>query len=103
MDNAMTNKDRAEQIADKVLDLQERLSLWKSLAVQKLGQPIEAVESAFESRLGEIRSRSKAREHHAQFLKAIHASSDDTALVTTLYEGIHRRKTVGDFDSDSDS
>ncbi|MGO8719050.1 MAG: hypothetical protein ACLQMO_07505 [Acidobacteriaceae bacterium] len=94
MDNAMTNKDRAEQIAEKVLDLEERLTLWKSLAIQKLGKPIEVAESAFERRLGEIRSASKDREHHAEFLKAIHASSDDSVLMTTLYEGIHRRATV---------
>jgi hypothetical protein len=88
MDNAMTSKDRASQIADHVLDLEKRLSLWKSLMVKKLGKPIAEVESAFEVHLGELQVSSEDQEHYAQFLKAIHASSDDTVLVTTLYEGI---------------
>jgi hypothetical protein len=97
----MDSKDMAAQIADRVLDLEERVKLWKSLMIQKLGKPIQEVELAFEDRLGEIQATSKDREWHAQFLKAIHASTDDTVLVTTLYEGIFQRATAGDFHSDS--
>lgn len=86
----MDSRDKAEQIAERVLDLEKRVKLWKSLMVKKLGKPIAEVESAFELHLGELQVSSKEREHYAQFVKDIHASTDDTALVTTLYEGLFR-------------
>jgi hypothetical protein len=96
----MENKCMAEQIADRVLDLEEHLSAWKSLATQKLRQPTEELESSVETLLGRIRVQSKAREYHAQFVKDIHASKDDIVL-KTLFEGILQRSTVGNFDTDS--
>ena len=99
----MDSKDMASQIADHVLDLEKRVKLWKSLMVKKLQKPIAEVESAFEAHLGELQVSSKEQEHYAQFVKDIHASTDDTALVTTLYEGIFLRSTPGDFHSDFDS
>jgi|ERR1035441_394254 hypothetical protein len=97
----MDSKDMASQIADHLLDVEEHLKAWKSLATQGLHQPIEALESSVERRLGQIRSRPKYGESHAQFLKALRNASDDGALVTTLYEGIFRQSTAGDFHSDS--
>jgi hypothetical protein len=97
----MDSKDMAEQIANHVLDLEEHVKAWKSLATQGLHQPIEKLESSVERRLGQIRSRPKYGESHAQFLKELRAAKDDGALVTTLYEGIFRQSTAGDFHSGS--
>ncbi|MGA3371910.1 MAG: hypothetical protein ABSC48_09135 [Terracidiphilus sp.] len=97
----MDSKQMAEQIADRVLDLEKRVKLWKSLIVKKLQKPIAEVESAFEVHLGELQVSSEDQEHYAQFVKDIHASTDDTALVKTLYEGIFRQSTAGNFHSGS--
>lgn len=92
----MSTKDMAEYVAESVLDLRERLSAWKSLAVGRTGQPIQVLESDAETLLGRHRARSKAREYHAQIVKEIHASEDDSALVKTLYEGILQSARIPD-------
>jgi hypothetical protein len=94
MNNAMTNNDRAAQIADYVIDLEERISLWKSLMVQKTGQPIAVVESIFETRLGQIQTPLKAQDHHVELLRNVRASTEDSRLVAILYEGIFRKSQV---------
>ena len=95
MDNAMTNNNKAEQIADYVVDLEERISLWKSLMVQKTGQPIAVVESTFEERLGKrhLERSLSVQDRHADLLQRLRSSSEDKdcTLMTILYEGIFRR------------
>ena len=95
MDNAMTNNNRATEIADYVVDLEERIKLWKDLMAQKTGQPIAVVESNFEDRLGKryLERSLSAQERHANLLQRLQSANEDKdcALMTILHEGIFRR------------
>jgi hypothetical protein len=91
----MTNRDKAEQIAQTVRNLQEELSAWKSLATENCSQQkIHLLELQVLTEVSDIQSDADYREHVGQFLKALDAATDDTHLLHVLYEEVQCQSSV---------
>jgi hypothetical protein len=95
MDNAMNNNDRAEQIAAKVRDLEERLTEWRSLATQdRSDREIARLGQVVEGEITRVRSLLPYREHLDEVVKKLHSATDDGVLIQRLYEEIFLRSAV---------
>jgi len=88
----VTNNGRAEEIADKVRDLEEHLNAWKSLATRNCSNlELARLERLVEEDITRVRSEDNYREHVAEFLKALHRANDDNSLLETLHAEIQYR------------
>jgi len=95
MDNAMNTADKVEQIMNRVRDLEERLSAWKSLATRDHSVKESALlNREVEDELTQVRAPLPYREHLDEFRKALDSAIGDDALIQQLYEEIFLRTTV---------
>ena len=91
----MRNADRAEQIAAKVRDLEERLAEWKALATENLPErEIARLNRLVEDGIAVGRAPYEHRERIAQVAKVFQSATDDGSLIQRLYEEIFLRSTV---------
>jgi hypothetical protein len=92
----MNNKNRAEEIAERVRDLQEHLDAWRSLATQdQSAREVARLHQLVEVDVAQVRATASYLENVDEALKAFHSSADDSALLKTLHEQILRSMSVG--------
>jgi len=96
MDNAMTTKDKATEIANYIVDLEKRIKLWQDLMAQRTGRSLAEVESAFERQLSQpkpLQNPVNAQDYHADLLQRVQSANTDTecTLISILHEGLFRR------------
>jgi hypothetical protein len=95
MDNAMNNAGRAEQIADRVRDLEERLNAWIVVATENRStREIALLNQVVEADVAQVRAPLDYRERVAKFQTTLHSATDDGTLILRLYEEIFLRSTV---------
>ena len=91
----MTNNTRAQEIVERVRDLEEHLNAWKSLATQNCSdREIARLERLAEEDVAQVRSGDNYRAHVAEFQKALDRASDDNSLLETLHAEIQYRANL---------
>ena len=95
MDNAMNNTNRAEQIEERMRNLQERFNAWQAIATDGLpAREIARLNRRVDDIVAEDRAPLHYREHVAEVQKALQSAIDDGALIQRLYEEIFLRATL---------
>jgi hypothetical protein len=85
-----TNKDRAFELAEKVLQLEAEIKAMKSLAAKRMPLTEEAVHKAS----NEILSRETFRLRSAQLRELFEKANDDDSLIRILHAEILSRATI---------
>ena len=91
----MTNHTRAQEIVEKVRDLEEHLKAWKSLATRDCSDPeIARLERLAEEDVVQVRSDDSYRAHVAEFQKALDRANDDSSLLEKIHAEIQYRANL---------
>jgi hypothetical protein len=84
-----------EGIADRVRELEEYLTAWKSLATENCSpQRIAVLERQVLAEVSQVRATAHYRESVGEFLKALGRASVDDRLIQRLYEEVFQRMGV---------
>jgi hypothetical protein len=85
-----TNKDRAFELAEKVLQLEAEIKAMKSLAAERMPLTEEAVHKAS----NEILSRETSRLRSAELRELFEKANDDDSLIRILHAEILSRAAI---------